>query len=102
MRTSIRRSKGRLRGRFYNAGQICTAVKRLFLHEKIADVFMQKLTAKLDGMKVGNGLLPHIDMGPLNSSEQLARTVSAVATTREREEGNRPLRRVQAYRHRVR
>jgi succinate-semialdehyde dehydrogenase/glutarate-semialdehyde dehydrogenase len=79
--------EGAVRGRFYNAGQICTAVKRLFLHEKIADEFMQKLTAKLEGMKVGNGLLPHIDMGPLNSSEQLARTVSAVDSTKEREEG---------------
>jgi len=79
--------EGAIRGRFYNAGQICTAVKRLFLHEKIAEEFMHKLTAKLEGMKVGNGLLPHIDMGPLNSSEQLARTVSVVDSTREREEG---------------
>ena len=29
--------EGALRGRFYNAGQTCTAVKRLYVHEKIAD-----------------------------------------------------------------
>ena len=28
--------EGALRGRFYNAGQMCTAVKRLYLHEKIS------------------------------------------------------------------
>ena len=31
---------GALRGRFYNAGQVCTAVKRLYLHEKIAEEFI--------------------------------------------------------------
>ena len=57
--------EGALCGRFYNAGQICTAVKRLYLHEKIAEEFMSLLTAKVEGLNVGNGLLPGTDMGPL-------------------------------------
>ena len=42
--------EGALRGRFYNAGQICTAVKRLYLHEKIAEEFISLLTAKVEGL----------------------------------------------------
>jgi betaine-aldehyde dehydrogenase len=79
--------EGALRGRFYNAGQICTAVKRLYLHEKIAEEFMHLLTAKTEGLKIGNGLTPGTDMGPLNSAEQLARISSTVSETTEREEG---------------
>jgi len=78
---------GAIRGRFYNAGQICTAVKRLYLHEKIAGEFMRLLAVKLEGLKIGNGLLPHTDMGPLNSSEQLNRIRATVDGTKEREEG---------------
>jgi len=79
--------EGAIRGRFYNAGQICTAVKRLFLHEKIAPEFMRLLAAKVENLKTGNGLLPHIDMGPLSSSEQLARISTVVEGTQERDEG---------------
>lgn len=79
--------EGAVRGRFYNAGQICTAVKRLYVHEKIAAEFTRQLTARIEGLKVGNGLEPHIDMGPLNSGEQLGRICAAVEGTTEREEG---------------
>jgi acyl-CoA reductase-like NAD-dependent aldehyde dehydrogenase len=79
--------EGALRGRFYNAGQICTAVKRLYLHEKIAEEFMRLLTAKAESLTVGNGLSPGTDMGPLNSAEQLGRINSVVSGTIGRDEG---------------
>jgi len=78
---------GALRGRFYNAGQVCTAVKRLYVHEKIADEFGQKLQARISALNVGNGLGPRTDMGPLNSSEQRERIIQMVDTTRERGDG---------------
>jgi betaine-aldehyde dehydrogenase len=43
---------GALRGRFYNAGQTCTAVKRLYIHEKIAEEFLQKLKARTSALNV--------------------------------------------------
>ncbi len=79
---------GALRGRFYNAGQTCTAVKRLYVHEKIAGEFVQNLKARISAMNVGNGLGPKTDMGPLNSAEQRDRIVQMVDMTRERGEGN--------------
>jgi betaine-aldehyde dehydrogenase len=75
--------EGALRGRFYNAGQTCTAVKRLYVHQKIADDFIQQLKGRITALNVGNGLGPKTDMGPLNSAEQRERVVRMVDTTRE-------------------
>jgi succinate-semialdehyde dehydrogenase/glutarate-semialdehyde dehydrogenase len=79
--------EGALRGRFYNAGQVCTAVKRLYLHQQIAAEFIRLLTAKVEAMKIGNGLLPGTDMGPLNSQSQYDRITSVVTDINDREEG---------------
>ncbi|MFZ0004639.1 MAG: aldehyde dehydrogenase family protein [Methanoregula sp.] len=79
--------EGALRGRFYNAGQVCTAVKRLYLHEQIAPEFMHLITVKVEAMKIGNGLLPETDMGPLNSQSQRDRITTVVTDINDREEG---------------
>ncbi len=60
--------KGVVRGRFYNAGQTCNAVKRLYLHEEIADRFLSALVPRVRSLKVGNGLEPEVQMGPLHSA----------------------------------
>jgi succinate-semialdehyde dehydrogenase/glutarate-semialdehyde dehydrogenase len=78
---------GALRGRFYNAGQTCTAVKRLLIQDRIAEEFIRKLQVGIRALNVGNGLGPETDMGPLNSAEQRERIAGIVDTTRERGEG---------------
>ena len=62
--------EGAIRGRFYNAGQTCTAVKRLFVHEKVAESFIRRLKDRVDSLKVGNGLQDGVEMGPLNNRQQ--------------------------------
>jgi acyl-CoA reductase-like NAD-dependent aldehyde dehydrogenase len=79
--------EGALRGRFYNAGQTCTAVKRLFVHEKIADEFTRQLAVRVSSLNIGNGLGPKTDMGPLNSAGQRDRIAGIVEKTREQAEG---------------
>jgi len=79
--------EGAIRGRFYNAGQICTAVKRLYLHEKIAGEFMHLLTTRVESLKIGNGLVTGTEMGPLNSPGQLDRIATVVQTVTDRAEG---------------
>jgi succinate-semialdehyde dehydrogenase/glutarate-semialdehyde dehydrogenase len=79
--------EGALRGRFYNAGQTCTAVKRLYVHEAIAAPFMQKLKQRTEGLKIGNGLESGVDMGPLNSPAQRERIVQIVDATRDTDTG---------------
>ncbi|MDD1698145.1 MAG: aldehyde dehydrogenase family protein, partial [Methanoregula sp.] len=75
--------EGALRGRFYNAGQTCTAVKRLYVHEKISHLFIQKLKERIDALSVGNGLGSRIDMGPMNSAGQRENISQIVEETRE-------------------
>jgi succinate-semialdehyde dehydrogenase/glutarate-semialdehyde dehydrogenase len=73
---------GAVRGRFYNAGQTCTAVKRLYLHEEIADHFISLLTSRVRTLQVGNGLRPGVDMGPLHTRAQLDQMAALVEWVR--------------------
>jgi acyl-CoA reductase-like NAD-dependent aldehyde dehydrogenase len=57
-------------GRFFNCGQACLAVKRLYLFDKIAAAFMEKLVEKAQKISVGNGLKSGVLMGPLHTKEQ--------------------------------
>lgn len=79
--------EGALRGRFYNAGQTCTAVKRLYVHEKIADAVIRKLQVRIEAFRTGNGLEPGIDLGPMNSSGQREKISQVVKETRDNHEG---------------
>lgn len=60
-------------GAFRNAGQICIAIKRLYVHESRVDEATRLLAAKADTLKIGNGLNDGVLMGPLCNRQQLAR-----------------------------
>ncbi len=79
--------RGAVHGRFYNAGQVCTAVKRLFVHETIADEFVQKLTTAVAALRFGNGLDPDVRMGPLNNRAGYDHNRSLVDSVTDRQEG---------------
>jgi succinate-semialdehyde dehydrogenase/glutarate-semialdehyde dehydrogenase len=79
--------EGALRGRFYNAGQVCSAVKRLFLHEKIATVFLKKLQEKTETLRVGNGLVSGTDVGPMNSAGQREKISTVLSDALSHDEG---------------
>jgi betaine-aldehyde dehydrogenase len=79
---------GAVRGRFYNAGQTCTAVKRLFVHDTILAEFSRRLKLKTEALKIGNGLDTGIDMGPLNSAAQRERIANLVDGLIEVRDGN--------------
>jgi succinate-semialdehyde dehydrogenase/glutarate-semialdehyde dehydrogenase len=83
----VKAVEGAARGRFYNAGQTCTAVKRLFVHEKIADAFRSQLKARVESLVIGNGLDQSTDMGPLNSRAQRDRIAAMVTGAQENREG---------------
>ena len=80
-------AEGAVRGRFYNAGQTCTAIKRVFVHEKVAPEFVRLLKERITALNVGNGLGPKTDMGPLNSAAQRDRISAMVEQTRNEGEG---------------
>jgi acyl-CoA reductase-like NAD-dependent aldehyde dehydrogenase len=57
-------------GRFFNCGQACLAVKRLYVHERIADEFTEKLLGKVGRLKLGAGTADDTLLGPLHSEAQ--------------------------------
>ncbi|MEZ7497776.1 NAD-dependent succinate-semialdehyde dehydrogenase [Flavobacterium sp. Arc3] len=74
-------------GRINNNGQSCIASKRIIAVESIADEFIEKFTAKLAQLKVGDPMDPKTELGPLSSEEallhlldQVERSVAAGAT----------------------
>jgi betaine-aldehyde dehydrogenase len=79
--------EGAVHGRFYNAGQVCNAVKRVYVHEEIAPRFTEELLARVRSLRVGDGLSPSVEMGPLQNRAQLDRVEAQVARLRERGEG---------------
>lgn len=65
---------GAMIGRFWNAGQACLAVKRLYLFEEIYDEFVDALVDKVKRYEPGDGLKkaekPNIRIGPLHTESQ--------------------------------
>lgn len=56
-------------GRFRNAGQSCTSVKRVYVFERVFDRFADLVAQAAKQMRLGNGLEPAVDMGPLNNAQ---------------------------------
>src|SRR5213075_1227483 len=57
-------------GRFYNCGQACLAVKRLYIVESVYDQFVEKLIGKVAKLTVGNGLEKTTRLGPMHTKVQ--------------------------------
>src|SRR5438552_11501251 len=60
---------GAMIAKMRNMGEACTAANRFYVHEKVQDEFTKKLTAKMAGLKMGNGLDDGVSLGPLVNAE---------------------------------
>jgi acyl-CoA reductase-like NAD-dependent aldehyde dehydrogenase len=58
---------------FANSGQICMAVKRIYVHEAIYDAFAAAMTKVARSVKVGNGLDEGVQLGPISNRPQFQR-----------------------------
>jgi aldehyde dehydrogenase (NAD+) len=74
---------------FSNSGQICSAGTRLFVEQKIYEQFTHRVAEYGRTLRVGNGLDPEVQVGPLVSEQQLERVTGYLAIGRQ--EGARPL-----------
>lgn len=61
--------EGAMLAKMRNLGEACTAANRFYIHESIADAFAEKFTAAMAKLKLGNGLDPDVDVGPLVNAE---------------------------------
>ncbi|GAA4539700.1 succinic semialdehyde dehydrogenase [Streptomyces collinus] len=62
---------GAVRACFSSAGQLCISIERLFVHESIADAFLERFAARTKTMRLGTSLAYGADMGSLVGERQL-------------------------------
>ena len=74
---------GAAMGIFGNAGQVCVAGSRLYVHKDIFDKVIDGVTAMAKNLKVGSGQDPETQMGPLISQKQLDRVSGYIASGKE-------------------
>jgi aldehyde dehydrogenase (NAD+) len=65
-------------GGFGTTGQRCTAASRVVVHEKVYGAFVDRFAARARALRVGDGLDPETQMGPLISRGQLDTVVKYV------------------------
>jgi succinate-semialdehyde dehydrogenase/glutarate-semialdehyde dehydrogenase len=74
---------GAIIGRYWNAGQACLAVKRLYLFEEIYEEFVEALAEKVRRYQPGDGMekaeRPFIRMGPLHTASQRQEVMDQIA-----------------------
>ncbi len=59
-------------GGFGTTGQRCTATSRVIVQENVATAFAERLVAAAEKLRIGDGLLPETDMGPLVNKSRVA------------------------------
>lgn len=69
---------------FSNMGQICISVNRIYVAEEVAEPFTEALVRRAERLKIGDGLKPDVDLGPMFSQEQREKTQGHVADALEK------------------
>ncbi|MFJ4619190.1 succinic semialdehyde dehydrogenase [Streptomyces sp. NPDC088812] len=62
---------GAVRACFSSAGQLCISIERLYVHESVADAFLERFAARTRAMRLGTSLAYGADMGSLVGERQL-------------------------------
>lgn len=60
---------------FRNAGQVCIAAKRLYVHADVYDEMAEALSDLARGARVGDGAQPGVQIGPVQNHQQHSRIV---------------------------
>lgn len=68
---------------FTNAGQICSATERIFVHESVHDILAEKLTNIAKNIVVGDPFNEQTMMGPLNNESVYAKNIEHANDSRE-------------------
>lgn len=74
---------GAFGGIFFNQGEACVAGSRLFVEEPVADEVVEQLATRARSLRLGHGLDPSTEMGPLISDRHRERVLSYVGLAQE-------------------
>ena len=71
--------EGALISKYRNAGQTCVCANRLYVQDGVYDAFVDKLAAKVRGIRVGNGFEAGVTQGPMIDAQAIAKIEGHVA-----------------------
>jgi len=77
-------SSGVVWGAMTNAGQCCASIERCYVHSLVADSFVEMVVKKVKKLRMGNGLDPATDIGPMTTLSQLQIVEAHVEEARRR------------------
>ena len=77
-------SSGAVWGSFANCGQACLSVERCYVHRSLYNAFLEACVRKTKQLRVGNGIDPQTEIGPLIYERQLRNVESHVEDARAR------------------
>ena len=69
-------------GKFRNNGQVCIAPSRFYVHEKISKDFTEAAVELARDLKLGNGLEPGVQVGPMFEARALDKTAALIDDAR--------------------
>jgi succinate-semialdehyde dehydrogenase/glutarate-semialdehyde dehydrogenase len=75
-------SSGAVWGAFVNAGQTCLSVERCYVARKLYQPFLEACVRKTKQLRIGNGMNPGTDMGPMIHERQLRIVEQQVANAK--------------------
>jgi len=67
---------------FVNSGQVCMAIKRIYAHERVYEELCDALVEEAGKAKVGNGLDPSTELGPVQNKMQYDKVVGLIEDTK--------------------
>jgi succinate-semialdehyde dehydrogenase / glutarate-semialdehyde dehydrogenase len=79
-----RAMRGVMASKFRNAGQTCVSANRILVRESIYDEFATKLTKKVSGLVVGEGLQEKATVGPLINDAATEKVLGHIEDARSR------------------
>ncbi len=69
-------------GAMGNSGQVCVAAKRIYVHDQVYDAFKSAFLAVAETVKVGDGTLQGVQLGPVQNKAQFDRVEGIIADSR--------------------
>jgi acyl-CoA reductase-like NAD-dependent aldehyde dehydrogenase len=76
-------ASGAFGGIFFNQGQACVAGSRLFVEAPVADELVARVSQQASSIRLGHGLDPQTQMGPLISAQHRTRVLGYVGSATE-------------------
>lgn len=73
---------GCIASKFRNTGQTCVCANRIYVQDKVYDTFIKKLIPAIKKLKMGDGLDPSVQLGPLINKDALAKVERHVKDAR--------------------